>query len=123
GAARARIRGNRGREPRGFAAARRRARQRGRVVRATALSLDTAAAAPDGGAPRHQAHGDRIMTRTLLVAFVLGSIVSVAAYSGARALNPGLLDALECVVEGCAPAANEPAAPLERALEREIDRY
>jgi CubicO group peptidase (beta-lactamase class C family) len=66
------------------------------------------------------------MTRTLLVVFVLGSIVSVAAYSGARSLNPELLDALECVVKGCAPTGDEPEAQTtspQRALEREIDRY
>ena len=66
------------------------------------------------------------MIRTLLVALVGGSIVSIAAYSGARALNPDLLNMLECTVSGCARAPTARAIPDAReniSLAREIDRY
>ncbi|HEU4618423.1 MAG TPA: hypothetical protein VFV10_10300, partial [Gammaproteobacteria bacterium] len=66
------------------------------------------------------------MMRKLLVVFVVGWIVSAAAYSGARSLNPGLLERLECAVDGCARGGakgTEPADAPDASLEREIDRY
>lgn len=66
------------------------------------------------------------MTRALLIVFVVGSLISIAAYSGARAVNRDLLEAMECAVDGCAEVTADPAARAaahKSALAREIDRY
>ena len=66
------------------------------------------------------------MTRALLIVLVVGSLISIAAYIGARSVNPDLLDAMECVVDGCAAVTADPAASASlktSALAREIDRY